>query len=144
MPEKKPYVRWEDKMIREWILKAHPNNLAFKHAKVGKDPTGPNAKYMLCCKRYPDIIFKDGNEIFIVEAKMKPEVGALSQLELYMQLFPETPMFTEWKDLKVFGILLTAMPDKQLTKLAEKYAIEHIVFRPSFMQEWLDKYILKK
>lgn len=144
MAEKKPYVRWEDKLIREFLQKEHPNNLAFKHPKVGKDPAGTNAKYAMCCKRYPDVVFKDGSEIFIVEAKIKPDVGAISQLKLYMQLFPETPMFSEWRTLHLRGILITALPDRQLSILAKNEGIEHIVFKPSFMQEWIDKYILKK
>ncbi len=144
MTEKKPYVRWEDKLIKDFLREMHPNNLAFRHPRMGKEATGANAKYMACCNRYPDIVFKDGDEIFICEAKMKPQVGAISQLKLYMQLFPETPMFREWKDMPVRGLLLTALPDKQLTILAKNEGIEHIVFRPSCFQEWADKTILKK
>lgn len=75
---------------------------------------------------------------------MRAQPSAVAQVWSYMQDFPQTPEFREWKDMKVTGMVLTAMDSQDTKKACDEWGIDYEVFVPSNYETWHSKYILKK
>jgi hypothetical protein len=66
------------------------------------------------------------------------DVGKISQLELYLRLFPATPEFQYLKDRPLRGILVYAIDDPTVRAMASERGMTVDIFRPA----WVDSYIL--
>jgi len=131
-PRKKRKI--EHRYVYEWLMTFHPTALQWRRVRLGPLPFKelyPLAKITL---RWVDAIYIENNVVHIVEAKLRPDLGAISQLKHYARLFPETPEFQQFKDWPIKKILLIPYPWKDLVEAARMEGIEVVVWRPAWLK----------
>lgn len=74
---------------------------------------------------------------------MKARPDVVSQLLNYRDLFPQTPLFTKYKDEPVKLKLVVAMIDQETKAFVEKNGIEVEEFKPSNYEAWY-KLVIQK
>lgn len=141
MPE--TYVRRESHLVNDWLREFHPTSLQWRRVRLGPIPGTETPEFYGILRRWADIILYEDNTVFIIEAKMRPEPGAISQLELYGRLFPSTPEFTTYNKKKVRLIFLTTKEDPMVKSMATERNIEYVVYRPAWVEEW-EKELLQR
>jgi len=80
--------------------------------------------------RWADAVFIKDGEVYIVEAKLRPDLGVIGQLEGYKKLFPFTPEFTQYKNYNVRMILLSPFLDLNIAELCKDKDIIYEVWEP--------------
>ncbi len=88
--------------------------------------------------RYADLVGILGEEILVVEAKMVPEPGAISQLQHYIDLMPLTPLMQTHAGKRVQGILLFAVDDPLIRQRAEQAGFRVEIYTPAWANEYLE------
>lgn len=78
--------------------------------------------------RWVDAIYLKDGVVYIVEAKLRSEPGALGQLKLYEQLFKNTPEFDAYKEWPIQKVLLTGVMDLNMAELCSKEDIEYELY----------------
>lgn len=144
MPEvRKRHFPAEGKMVYEWVTKFHPFSLQWRRVRLGPLPKADKPMYYTQLRRFVDLLFYESGVVYLVEAKVRPDPGGISQLELYKELFPDTPEFSMYKDQPLKLIYLTTITDKVVEKMCNDRDIEYILFCPDWMKEYLNKRIFK-
>lgn len=133
----------EAKMVYEWTIKNHPFALQWRRVRLGPLPPKKQPQYYTQLRRFVDLIFYESGVVHLVEAKVRPDPGGISQLELYGEIFPNTPEFSMYKDQPVKLIYLTTIHDKVVESMCAKRNIQYIIFCPDWMKEYLNKRIFK-
>jgi hypothetical protein len=134
--KRKPRVNWEARMIREWINQNYLRNLKWIRHEIG--PYNPNdpVQYNGQLRRWADAIIDIDDTVLLVEAKMRPDHKAISQIDMYRRLFPKTPEFEYYWDKPLRLMLLTTSLDIAVKETCDIWGIEYEVFIPSFMDEF--------
>lgn len=101
--------------------------------RLGVPAFPEEAKLYSVTLRWADAIFLDEGFVNIVEAKLKPNLGVIGQLEGYKELFKVTPEFSQWKDWPIKMIILAPVLDLGIVELAGKKGIIYEQFIPP---EW--------
>ena len=83
--------------------------------------------------RWCDAIFIEDGFVNIVEAKLRPDLGTIGQLEGYKELFPVTPEFDQYKDWPIKMILLSPVLDLGVAQICTKKGITYEVWKP---EDW--------
>lgn len=86
--------------------------------------------------RWCDAVFIHDSIVYLVEAKLRPSLGAIGQLEGYKQLFVVTPEFKQYWNYPVKMILLSAYPDLNMAELCKK---KDIIFEVWVPEDWEEK-----
>ena len=125
---KNPSKLNESKMLNAWLWDKHREDLQWRRVRLGPIPTKEMARVYMTLLRWADaVVIKDG-VVNIIEAKIRPAPGVISQLELYKKLFPNTLEFTEYKDWPIQMIILSSMPDLAIAEMASEKDIEFEIF----------------
>ena len=124
-PKKKPRMHWESRLVFDYVNERYPEALQWRRVQVGSIPKGKDPKMYGHLRRWADLIAYDGKEVVIIEAKMVPSPGAISQLLLYMQLFPKTPEFSLYANEPVRGVILTTQEDIEVRALTEAQGLDY-------------------
>lgn len=135
------YTKAESKLVYEWLKKTHPKALQWRRVRVG--PLEQNNPLYGVLRRWADIIFLDENVVHIVEAKIRPEPGAIMQLKLYSSLFPRTPEFYSVRNNKIEMIFLCATYDAAVEKLCQENDVQFVVFTPDWAKEYIRQTIAR-
>lgn len=93
-------------------------------------PNPAQAKVFSVLLRWADAVFLEEGNLVIVEAKLRPNFGAIGQLLGYKMLIKATPEFENYVAWPVRLLLLTKEPDLAVTELASKFDIEHEIWNP--------------
>jgi len=125
----------EARLVNEWMAIEHPNDLQWKRVRLGPLPDKQLARMYMITLRWADAIFIKDNTVNIVEAKLKPELGAISQLEAYRDLFPQTPEFTAYKTSPIHLIYLCTRKDPVVERMCEERGIEYVIYAPKWLFE---------
>jgi hypothetical protein len=134
--KRRPRVNWEALMVREYVDKMYPNNLKWLRHEVGAYNPDDPIQFNSQLRRWADAIIDVDDNILVIEAKMKPTPGAISQVQTYVHLIRETPDLQYYWDKSVFGMILTTWEDPAVKKVANEWGILYEVFQPSFYPEW--------
>lgn len=78
--------------------------------------------------------------LYIIEAKIFKAVQGLGALEVYANLVDETPELEAHRGLEVRKRLVIAHVTPQLAPAARKLGIEVEVFRPRWLEEYVEAY----
>ena len=113
----------EKRLLNAWMWDQHREDLQWRNARLGQLPTKQLARMYLTTLRYADAIYIKDGVVYIVEAKLTPDVRAFGQLELYRKLFPATLEFTQFKNYPIKMVFLTMLPDINLMELASEKGI---------------------
>ena len=127
MPSKQ---QGEKVFLNAWLWEFHRSNPTWKRVRLGPVPNPAQAKVFSVLLRWADAVFLEGGEIVIVEAKIRPNFGAIGQLLGYKMLIKATPEFDNYAAWNVRLILLSKFPDLAVTELASKFNIEHEIWNP--------------
>lgn len=104
----------------------------------GAPVVSPQIERMLrVFNRYGDLVGILPNEIDVVEAKMVAEMGALSQLEHYVELVYAMGLPSQWPGKIVQGVLLWAVDDPIIRQRAARYGFRVELFTPPWTQDYL-------
>ena len=84
-----------------------------------------------------DAVIAEGGLITIVEAKIRPSPGMISQLEVYARLWPATPEFEHLRSrpLRMFALMAIDVP--VIRQLAAERGIVSEVYRPPWIEDYL-------
>lgn len=127
----------EARLVNEYLMKYWPNTIQWKRVRVGPSRNQEEAKMYQVLQRWADAILWNGEEIIIIEAKIRPTAGAVGQLEHYIELFPQTPEFKRYWNKPIKGVLLVAMPDVELASYATSKGLEYTVYQPDWAIDYL-------
>jgi len=130
----------EKRLLNEWLAEFHPTDLQWRRVRLGAIPTKRKGREFLVGLRWCDAIYIKDDIVHIVEAKIKPDLGVIGQLEHYHDLFYRTPEFSQYKDKQVQLVLLTAWPDLEVKALCMKKGIEYVLYQP----EWILPYLAER
>ena len=127
----------EARLVNEWLFANYPTSLQWRRVRLGPVPTKEYAAMYKVILRWADAIAFDGNTVVIIEGKMRPEPGAISQLEEYEKLLRQTPEFAHYWDRPVKKVLLTTIVDENLKQSCEQRGIAYEVYTPKWAEDYL-------
>lgn len=135
----------ETRLLGEWLAKRWGHRTTRQRVRVGSIPPqlelphlSPDDLRMVgVWRRWVDAIVIDPPRVHIIEAGIIAAPGDVSQLELYIRLFPQTPELREYAHLELCGRLLWAVPDPVVADMARERGLAVEVFSPP----WIGKYL---
>jgi hypothetical protein len=134
--KKQVHTNWEKNMVREYIATKYGNKLTIFNARVGAIPEERKKEMYKFLRRWADAIVVTRDEIIVIEGKMRPNPGVISQLQLYMRELHNTPEFEEYQDLPIRGVIVSATGDTTVEAMAIEAGLDFEVFKPSFFDAW--------
>ena len=142
--------KWQPRemlMVSEWLAETYPNNEYRTRVKLGKieprissDGLTPSERRQIGVhRRWADAIVLLDDRVILIEAKIRPQPGVISQLELYAMLLPHTPELGKHAKLPVEMVLLYAIEDELINMLARTKGIRCIPYQPAWLDDYLDE-----
>ncbi|GAH55023.1 unnamed protein product [marine sediment metagenome] len=123
----------ESVLLTKWLAKFHRTSLQWKRVRLGVPANPEEAKYFQVMLRWADAIFIEDGFVHIVEAKLRPDLGTIGQVEGYKELFPVTPEFDQYKDWPIKMIILSPVLDLGVAQICTKKGITYEVWKP---EDW--------
>lgn len=120
----------ESVLLTKWLKTFHRTDPQWKRVRLGEVADHEEAKYYKVILRWADAIFLKDGFVNIVEAKLRPSLGAIGQLEGYKKLFPVTPEFSQYKKWPIKLILLSAYLDLNIVELCKDKGIKYEFWKP--------------
>jgi len=136
----------EARLLSEYLAVTFPDDRTMQRVRVGSlhpslDLPGltPEERRLAgVWRRWVDAIVDTGRDVILIEAAVNPDPGDISQLDLYMRLFPSTPELQEFRGRPLRGLLVYAIDDPTLRAMAAERGFTVAIYRP----RWVDAYIL--
>ena len=123
----------EAKLVNKWLLKYHRTSPQWTRVRVGQVANKAEAKMYSVILRWCDAIFIKDGKVWIVEGKLRPDLGAIGQLEGYKKLFRVTPEFSAYINYPIEMILLSPVLDLNIAELCKDKDIKYVIFEE---EEW--------
>ena len=120
----------ESILLSRWLARFHRTAPQWKRVRLGIPAFPDEAKYYQVALRWADAIFLEDGFMNIVEAKLKPDLGVIGQLEGYKELLKVTPEFSAYENWPVKMIILTPVLDLAIAEIAGKKDIIYEQFIP--------------
>lgn len=120
----------ESVLLSRWLAKFHRQDLQWKRVRLGIVSNPEEAKFYKVTLRWADAVFIADGFVNIVEAKLKPDLGVIGQLEGYKKLFPLTPEFDAYKNWPIKLIILSPFLDLTISEIASEKGIIYDVWKP--------------
>ena len=135
----------ESRLLAEYLAARWPHDRTITRVRVGErhpgltqaDLTDPERRMLGVWRRWVDAVIVLAAEVILVEAAIRPDPGDISQLDLYMRLWPATPEFADLRGRRARGHLLYAQEDPIIRQLALERGYTVEVWRPA----WVDGYM---
>lgn len=137
----------ERRYVVEYVMKNYPPNTRVKYnAPLGNPATQiegfdpkTDLKYLKPWRKYTDAIVVNPPHLDIIEAKIwYPEKGITDLLE-YRELLEETPELNEFLKLTKRLILVIPISRPHWLRMAKRYEVNLIVWRPDWVVPHLQK-----
>ena len=109
-----------------------PTCLTWKRVRLGPLPDKTLGQLMKITLRWVDAVVFDGEKVHLIEAKLRSDLGAISQLKEYKRLFYETPEFSLLRDKPVELHLLIPYEWHDLIQAAKREGITVDIFKPAW------------
>jgi len=138
----------ETRLLSEWVAKKYPDDRVMFRVRLGRPPSwaaksiaegAPPEMYKIY-QRWADAIIIREKELILIEAKIRPIPGVVSEINLYYQLIPKTPEFAEFMNRPIRKIILLAMRDPEIIELAAMDDIEVVIYTPDWVIEYLKEH----
>lgn len=135
----------ETRLLSEWVAKKYPEDKVMFRVRLGRPPAwaaasiaaGTPPEIYKIYQRWADAIIIREKELILIEAKIRPIPGVVSEINLYAQLIPKTPDLAEFMDRPIRKVILLAVRDPEITELASVDNIEVEIFTPDWVNEYL-------
>lgn len=121
----------ESVLLTRWLADFHRTSLQWKRVRLGIPATPEEAKLYSVLLRWADAIFIENGFVNIVEAKLRPELGTIGQLEGYQELFKVTPEFSDYSNWPIKLILLSPVMDLAIAEICSKKRISYEIYKPA-------------
>ena len=136
------------RLLHEWSLLQPWDAPPIYELRLGPTPLAgqagvltPQVEAMLrVFNRYADMVGIVPGQIQVIEAKMFPDPGAISQVELYANLIHYTPVLAQYPGRIVQPVILVALDDAVMHQMATARGIEWRVYTP----DWASLYVQKR
>lgn len=136
----------EQRLVAEFVNFAYPGVESRTHVHLGtvqprlrgRFTSDEDLRIVGLFRRWADALVFLPDRTVLIEAKIKPEPGVTAQLKLYARLLPNTPELEECKHKPVEKVLVCAIEDPQVSALAREENIRVVVFRPKWIEAYLD------
>jgi hypothetical protein len=136
--KKKPRKNFEKRLVAEYVGMTYPTSLQWRNVRLGEIKNEQDGKMYAFLRRWADAIVITMDEVIIIEGKIKPAPGVISQLQLYMSIFPKTPEYHNYRNWKLRGEIVCALRDEEVEALARQAGLDYVIYEPTFMQDILD------
>jgi len=120
----------ESDLVNMYLWDKHRNDLQWRRVRLGVVPNHEQARLYSVLLRWADAIVISDGQVLIIEAKLRPNPSAFGQLDLYEQLFRETPEFSAYESWPIRKQFLTTFPDLALVELASDKGVDYIIYPP--------------
>jgi hypothetical protein len=120
----------ESELVTKWLWEKHREDLQWRRVRLGVVPTKEMARMYSVILRWADAVFEHNGIIYIVEGKLRPQPGAIGQLELYREIFSQTLEFKQFWNYPVKLVLLCPVLDLNMAELCTKKDIIYEVWSP--------------
>lgn len=125
----------EARFLNEWLGMTFPAALQWKRVRLGPVADKAMAALLKITLRWADAVVFENGTVYIIEAKLRSDLGALAQLEEYKKLFRDTPEFSALADSPVEMILLLPYAWVDLVRAAAVRGIQVRIFQPAWVYE---------
>jgi hypothetical protein len=141
------------RLLHEWSLTQPWDAPPIYELRLGPTPLmgnvgvlTPQVEAMLRnFNRYADMIGITRGEIQVIEAKMFPDPGAISQVELYVNLVHYTPLLQQYSGRIVQPVILVALSDPVMAQVAMSKGIRWVVYTPDWASDYVQgRYTARK
>ena len=147
MSKRRTWSPVETKLVSEFAAVRYPGRRTIQRVRVGQIPgeidveglDDAEIRMLGVWRRWVDLMIVDPPFLRVIEAAMLPNPGDISQLDLYLQLLPATPELMEFVDLEPAGMLVYAIDDPVIRRLAvdRGYTVE--IYQPAWLSQYLDR-----
>ncbi|MBA7545821.1 hypothetical protein ES705_38199 [subsurface metagenome] len=143
--KKRDWQPREQRLVSEYIAKFYSEHESRTHVHLGSVQPRlkgrfldeAEARMLGTFRRWADALVLLPDRIVLIEGKILPQPGVISQLELYAELIPKTPELAEHKHKPIEKVILCAIEDPQVTAMARKHGCRVVTFKPA----WLNSYM---
>jgi hypothetical protein len=142
----------EMRLVSEYIAKYYPNSISLTRVRLG--PTHPallsldlaeeEKRMVTVWRRWADAVIITRTRFILLEAAILPDPGDVSKLLLYEYLVRHTPELQQYLDRDLSKVLLVAIEDQVLTKIARAAGIEVVQFCPAWVREYIQSLAQRK
>ena len=120
----------ESILLTSWLKTFHRTSPQWKRVRLGIPANPEEAKLYSVLLRWADAVFLEDGIMYIVEAKLRPDLGAIGQLEGYKELLKVTPEFSAYKNWPIKMILVSPVLDLATAEICTKKGIIYDVWKP--------------
>lgn len=140
-------VQASTQLLHAWVSLAHPTAIAKYEMRlgptplnVGTFPVSPQIVAMLRnANRYADLVYVEPDEVGVVEAKVVPTPGCVSQLSAYAGLVFSTPELQQYLTKPFRQYHLWAVDDEQVHSMASQAGQAVIIYTPTWIEDYLSQ-----
>ena len=137
----------EMRMLSEWLAETYPQETYLTRVRLGRIEPAVGAtelsieesRMIGVHRRWADAVVLLEDRVLLIEAKIRPQPGVISQLELYARLLPHTPELASHAHLPIEMILVYAIEDELINLLAREKGIRCIFYHPDWINAYLDE-----
>lgn len=131
-------------MLSEYLAASYPRDQVRMRVRMGtvqlpatrglsaRDARAVNHVFL----RWADAVVLTPTELVVIEAKMRADPSAISQLEVYRDLVPKTQELLPFLDRRVVAELVVSVEDPVVTALAQRRGIRVRAYMPAWFGEW--------
>jgi len=144
-PDKRDWQPREQRLVSEFVARFYPHTESRTHVHLGSTPTRLKGRYSTeedarlvgVFRRWADALVFLPDRVLLIEGKILPQPGVISQLKLYVELIPKTPELAEHRHKPIEPVLVCAIEDPLISELARREGITVRIFHPA----WIDEYM---
>jgi hypothetical protein len=143
---RKPRREWEAEYVAEYCTRFYQNAKVQYHARLGTFP--PELKsvateeaelaMLRVYARWCDALAILEDQVHIIEGKLLPHhyLKGITELELYILLFKQTPEYKDYRALPTYGVLVVPVEDSVTAQIARARGIKMPIYKPTFWDEF--------
>lgn len=120
----------ESILLTKWLANFHRPRKQWKRVRLGIPANPEEAKLYSVLQRWADAIVESDGKLLLIEAKLRPELGVIGQLEGYKELLKVTPEFSSYENWPIQMVLLSPVLDLAISEICSKKGIIYEVWKP--------------
>ena len=136
----------EKRLVSDFVATTYPEDRALFNLRLGainpritdQDLTEAEIRMLGVARRYADAVVIQEKGLLLIEGYILPSLGKVSQVLAYRTLLPNTPELDSFASLPITSIIVGPIEDQLLTMLARQNNILVRVYRPPWIEEFLN------
>ncbi len=144
--QKRKWQPREQRMLSEYMAEFFPEVRYQVRVRLGSPQpraqgrfSTEEVKMLGVWRRWADALaYLPTNELLLIEAKIRPEPGVISQIKLYERLISHTPELLPYTAWPIRKRIVYAIPDAATFMLAREDNIEVVHYEPKWLGEYLN------